>query len=189
MFVRYAEPVAFRFVALTVPEFVVAIFPVVMLAVTAVREFINAVAKLKIFPRIFVTVVLPKVDEPVVKKLAATSVPVFVEEEDFSPVNAAFCPVIFVTVVDARVVEPAVKFVVLRFVEVEFVIVPLVELILVKDKFPAERVVMVALVIVEFPITSPFALKLFPERLFVTVKLLAVVLARVDDPDTIKFVK
>jgi hypothetical protein len=48
------------------------------------------VTKAAIFPRIFVTVVLPKVDEPVVKKFAATSVPVLVEEEDFSPVNAAF---------------------------------------------------------------------------------------------------
>jgi hypothetical protein len=101
-----------------------------------------------ILPRIFVTVVEPSVEDPVVKKLAATSVPVFVEEEDFSPENAAFCPVIFVTVVEARVVDPAVRFVVDRFVEVEFVIVPLVALIFESERFPADKVVIVAFVMV-----------------------------------------
>jgi hypothetical protein len=103
----------------------------------------NPVAKAAIFPRIFVTVVLPKVDEPTVKKLAATSVPVLVDD----PVLIA---------VDVR-------FVVEILVDVLFVIVPFVELILVNDKLPADKVVIVALVIVEFVTFSPmmFATEIF----------------------------
>ena len=51
-------PVALMFVKLPVPEFRVPIFPVL-----AVRELIIAVAKAKMFPVTFVTVVEAKVEE------------------------------------------------------------------------------------------------------------------------------
>jgi hypothetical protein len=99
------------------------------LVVPAVNVLINAVAKLKIFPRIFVNVEDAKVELPVVKKLAATSVPVFVDDP------------VFTSTADKLVVE--------IFVLVEFVIVPLVALIFVRFTFPADKFVTVALVIVE----------------------------------------
>ena len=60
-------PVANTFVALILPEFRVAIFPIEIFAVIAVRVFMNAVAKDKMFPRIFVTVVDASVVEPAVR--------------------------------------------------------------------------------------------------------------------------
>jgi hypothetical protein len=55
--------------------------------------------------------VLPRVDEPTVKKLAATSVPVFVEDPTRSDVRNPFCPMKLARVVEPSVVEPADKFV------------------------------------------------------------------------------
>ena len=59
MVVIYAVPVAFIFFAFTSPVLSVPIFPV-----TEFKVFIKPVAKAKIFPVIFVTVVEASVDEP-----------------------------------------------------------------------------------------------------------------------------
>jgi hypothetical protein len=101
------------------------------------------VAKAAIFPRILVKVDDAKVDEPVVKKFAATSVPVFVDEP--------------------TLIFPATRLVTLELVEVEFVIVPLVAFTFVREILPAESVVIVALVIVELATVSPvmFAVAIF----------------------------
>ena len=71
--------------------------------------FMNAVAKARIFPVIFVKVEEAKVDEPTVKKLAATSVPVLVEEAVFRDKTDPFWAVKFLRVVDPKVDDPIVK--------------------------------------------------------------------------------
>jgi hypothetical protein len=63
-----------------VPELSVAILPVVMFAVIAVIALVNIVVKAAIAPVRLVTVVDPSVEDPMVKKLAATSIPVFVDD-------------------------------------------------------------------------------------------------------------
>jgi hypothetical protein len=65
-----------------VPEFNVAMFPV-----TAVRVLITAVTKAKIFPVRFVTVVEPRVDEPVVNRFPNAPIPVTVVEPELSEVT------------------------------------------------------------------------------------------------------
>lgn len=81
---RYEVPVAFIFVKLPVPVFSTLIFPVEALRVVSESEFAMRLANAAVLPVMFVTVVLPRVDEPVVKKFAATSVPVFVDEPTLS---------------------------------------------------------------------------------------------------------
>ena len=85
---------------------------VVKFPVIAVNVFINAVAKAKIFPVKFVTVVDANVEEPTAKKLLAASIPVFVEDPIFNELNAPVWAIKLVRVVLAKVVEPAVKFVI-----------------------------------------------------------------------------
>lgn len=149
--VRYEVPVAFTCVKLPVPEFVifelfVLAFNVVKLPVTAVIALAINVVNAPIPPVIFVTVVLPRVDEPVVKKLAATSVPVFVEDPTLSDVRAPFCATKFAIVVDASVVLPPVKFVTKNVVDVPFVRVALVAVKLVGLRVEILKFVIVALV-------------------------------------------
>jgi hypothetical protein len=219
---------------------------------TAAKKFvvvafvIDAFTPLIVFPAKFPVdvkfdaVVDARVDEPDTVRLVNKPV-----------AKARIFPRIFVTVVEASVDDPvALIFVEFITVEVLFVIVPLVALIFVRVKFPAESVVMVALVIVEFVTFSPtmlaveifeveallvvanvvlaytevncvvpvafkfvaltipefvvamfpvvavkvvntavIAFKMFVAKLPVTVKLEAVVLAIVDDPLTFKLVK
>jgi hypothetical protein len=108
--------------------------------------------------------------------------------------KAEIFPRIFVNVVEARVEEPEIAkfvpeiFVDDRFVCVALVIVPLVELIFVRTIPPADKVVIVAFVIVAFPTISLLTLNVFPERFPVTVKLLAMIEARVELPEVIKLV-
>lgn len=129
------------FVAFTVPEFTVAMLPVeaVNELNTAVTAFNTFAARFPVTVRLL-AVVEANVDDPETVKLVKNPV-----------AKAAMLPRILVTVVDARVEEPlAFKLVVLRTVEVEFVIVPLVELTPERIIFPADRLVIVAFVRVPF---------------------------------------
>ena len=119
-----------------VPEFRVAILPVEAVRVvnTAVIAFRMLVARLPVTVKLL-AVVEASVEEPLTVRLVNSPV---AKDKIF--------PRIFVTVVLPRVVEPAERLVVFRLVDVEFVIVPLVALMFESDRFPAERVVIVALV-------------------------------------------
>lgn len=96
------------------------------------------------------SVVDPSVDEPTVKKLAATRVPVFVDEPTLSVSRFPFCATKFASVVDASVVLPAVKFVATKFVLVPFVSVAFVADNDIGLRTPILKFVIVALVIVAF---------------------------------------
>ena len=132
-------------------ELIVVKFPVI-----AVKVLINAVAKAKIFPEIFVTVVLPSVEEPVVKIFPKAPIPVTVVEPRLSEIAFPFCATKLESVVEASVDDPEIaafvpiNVVTNNVVDVLLVIVPFVALIFVKFKFPADKVVIVALVKVAF---------------------------------------
>jgi hypothetical protein len=78
------------FVELIVPELSVTILPVVMFAVIAVKVEIKEVRKDDMFPVMLVTVVDPRVEEPVVNKFPNAPIPVFVDEPMFSDIAFPF---------------------------------------------------------------------------------------------------
>jgi hypothetical protein len=86
---------------LFVLAFKVVTFPVIAVSVEAIA-FENA----NVFPVTFVTVVEPRVEEPIVNIFPNTPVPTTVVEPTLSAVSAPVCAVKLVSVVDASVDDP-----------------------------------------------------------------------------------
>jgi hypothetical protein len=78
----------------------------VILAVLAVKVLRNEVANESILPVRLVTVVLPNVDDPTVKRLPNAPVPVTVVDPAIRAVTAPLPAVKLVKVVEAKVEDP-----------------------------------------------------------------------------------
>ena len=105
------RPDVFVVVALVVVAYKAVKYPsgenteVAKVPVNEVNEFIKPVVNAPILPVIFVTVVDPNVDDPVVKKFPEAVTPVTVVEPELSEVTLPAWATKFVRVVEARVVE------------------------------------------------------------------------------------
>jgi hypothetical protein len=175
----------------------VAILPVVMFAVIAVKVLINAVANDKMFPRMFVTVVEARVVEPADK----------FEVERFVEVEFVIVPL--VALIFERDKFPAERVVIVALVNVALVPIRLSVLVVVALDVEANTVVScvvpVAFTFVKFPVPElrvailpveelivvknpVIAFKTFPAKFPVAVKFDAVVEAKVEDPLTVRLV-